>query len=41
LISPADRDELAKLIANLKPIESLRDREGESLVVSQVVSRND
>jgi len=41
LLSPADRDELAKLIAELKPIESLRDREGESLVVSQVISRND
>jgi len=41
LLSPADREELAKLIAALKPIESLRDREGEPLVVSQVVSRND
>jgi hypothetical protein len=41
LLSPADRDELAKLIAELKPIESLRDREGESLVVSQVISSND
>ena len=41
LLSPADRDELAKLIAELKPIESLRDREGEPLVVSQVISRND
>ena len=41
LLSPADRDELAKLIAELKPIESLRDREGEPLVVSRVISRND
>ncbi len=41
LLSPADRDELAKLIAELKPIESLRDREGEPLVVSQIISRND
>jgi hypothetical protein len=41
LLSPADREELAKLIAELKPIESLRDREGEPLVVSQVISRND
>jgi len=41
LLSPADRDELAKLIAELKPIESLQDREGESLVVSQIISRND
>ena len=38
LLSPADRDELARLIAELKPIESLQDREGEPLVVSQVVS---
>jgi hypothetical protein len=41
LLSPADKDELARLIAELKPIESLRDREGEPLVVSQVISRND
>jgi hypothetical protein len=41
LLSPADRDELAMLIAELKPIESLRDLEGEPLVVSQVISRKD
>jgi hypothetical protein len=41
LLSPADKEELAKLIAELKPIESLRDREGEPLVVSQIISRND
>jgi hypothetical protein len=41
LLSPADKDALANLIAELKPIESLRDREGEPLVVSQVISRND
>jgi len=38
LLSPADRDELARLIADLKPIESLRDREGEPLVVSQIIT---
>jgi hypothetical protein len=41
LPGPADRDELAELSAALKPIESLRDLEGEPLVVSQVISRND
>ncbi len=41
LLSPADKDELAMLIAELKPIESLRDREGEPLVVSQIISRDD
>jgi len=41
LLSPADKSALAKLIAELKPIESLRDRDGEPLVVSQVISRND
>jgi hypothetical protein len=40
LLSPADKDELARLIAELKPIESLRDREGEPLVVSQIVTPN-
>jgi hypothetical protein len=40
LLSPADRDELARLIAELKPIESLRDREGEPLVVSQIITPN-
>jgi hypothetical protein len=41
LLSPADKHELEKLIAELKPIESLREETVAPLVVSRVVDRND